>query len=126
MSLGELAFHIAMIPRAIADLASLTEQEVPTVPRPEAKSVAELTSMLAAGLAHATEKLRGWGDGGLDVLLTLTRGGKPVLQMPRYNLVRAVMLNHWYHHRAQLTLYFRLLGLPVPAVYGGSADEVPF
>lgn len=126
MSLGQVAFHLAMIPRAIADLAGVTEQELPNVPRPEAKSVEELTTTLSSGLAYAAEKLRGWGDEGLDVLLTLNRSGKPVLQMPRYNMVRSIMLNHWYHHRAQLTLYFRLLDLPVPSVYGGSADELPF
>lgn len=126
MSLGQLAMHVARIPRAIADLVSVTEQELPVVPRPEAASVAELTSTLDSGLTYAAEKLRGWGDEGLDVLLILKRDGKPVLQMPRYNMVRAVMLNHWYHHRAQLTLYFRLLDLPVPAVYGGSADELAF
>jgi len=41
-------------------------------------------------------------------------------------MLRAVMLNHWYHHRAQLTVYLRLLDVPVPAVYGASADEMPF
>jgi uncharacterized damage-inducible protein DinB len=40
--------------------------------------------------------------------------------------VRAVMLNHWYHHRGQLTVYLRLLDVPVPSVYGPSADENPF
>ena len=126
MSLGQLALHVAMIPGRIADLVSEPEREIPNVPRPEAKSVEELTSTLSASVAHAIEKLRGWGDEGLDVGLRLTRNGKTVLQMPRYNMIRAVMLNHWYHHRAQLTVYLRLLDVPVPAVYGASADEVPF
>ena len=126
MSLGQLALHVAMIPGRIADLVSEPEREIPNVPRPEAKSVEELTSTLSASVAHASEKLRGWGDEGLDVGLRLTRNGKTVLQMPRYNMIRAVMLNHWYHHRAQLTVYLRLLDVPVPAVYGASADEVPF
>jgi len=126
MSLGQLALHVAMIPGRIADLVSEPEREIPNVPRPEAKSVEELTSTLSASVAHASEKLRGWGDEGLDVGLRLTRNGKTVLQMPRYNMIRAVMLNPWYHHRAQLTVYLRLLDVPVPAVYGASADEVPF
>ena len=116
----------AMIPGRIADLVSEPEREIPNVPRPEAKSVEELTSTLSGSVEHASGKLRGWGDEGLDVGLRLTRNGQTVLQMPRYNMIRAVMLNHWYHHRAQLTVYLRLLDVPVPAVYGASADEVPF
>lgn len=126
MSLGQLALHVAMIPGRIADLVSEPESEIPNVPRPEAKAIEELTSTLSSSVAHASEKLRGWGDEGLDVGLRLTRNGQTVLQMPRYNMIRAVMLNHWVHHRAQLTVYLRLLDVPVPAVYGASADEVPF
>ena len=126
MSLGQLAFHVARVPGAIADLVSEPVREIPTVPRPEAKSVEEVMSTLSGSVAQASEKLRGWGDEGLDVMLRLTRNGQTVLQMPRYNMVRAIMLNHWYHHRAQLTVYLRLLDVPVPAVYGASADEVPF
>ena len=46
--------------------------------------------------------------------------------MPRVAFVRAIMLNHWYHHRGQLLVYLRLLNLPVPSVYGPTADENPF
>ena len=125
-SLGQLALHVAMIPGRIAELVSAAENEIPTVPRPEAKSAEELTSTLSSSVAHAAEKLRGWGDEQLDAMIRLSREGKTVLQMPRYNIIRAVMLNHWYHHRAQLTVYLRLLDVPVPAVYGPSADEAPF
>ena len=54
---------------------------------------------------------------------TLTVQGKQALQVPRIGLLRTIMLNHWYHHRGQLTVYLRLLDVPVPAVYGPSADE---
>lgn len=56
----------------------------------------------------------------------MTRGGKTLLQLPRGDVVRTIMLNHSYHHRGQLTVYYRLLGVPVPSVYGPSADENPF
>jgi uncharacterized damage-inducible protein DinB len=49
-----------------------------------------------------------------------------LMQMPRVAVVRNVMLNHWYHHRGQLSVYLRLLDVPVPSIYGPSADESPF
>jgi uncharacterized damage-inducible protein DinB len=56
----------------------------------------------------------------------LTAGGKEVMAMPRMGLLRSIMLNHWYHHRGQLSVYLRLLDVPVPVIYGRSADENPF
>ena len=53
-------------------------------------------------------------------------GGREVLAMPRAAFARAIMLNHWYHHRGQLLVYLRLLDVPVPSVYGPTADENPF
>jgi len=50
-------------------------------------------------------------------------GGSERLAMPRVAFVRAIMLNHWYHHRGQLQVYLRLLDVPVPSVYGPTADE---
>jgi uncharacterized damage-inducible protein DinB len=52
--------------------------------------------------------------------------GQEVMAMPRGAVLRAIMLNHWYHHRGQLSVYLRLLGVPVPSIYGPSADENPF
>jgi uncharacterized damage-inducible protein DinB len=49
-----------------------------------------------------------------------------LMQMPRAAVVRNIMLNHWYHHRGQLSVYLRLLDVPVPSIYGPSADESPF
>jgi len=96
------------------------------VPRPEATSTDEVLSLLAQSIDEAATKVRGFGDEGLDAMVRLTRGGQTVLQMPRYNMLRAVLYNHWYHHRGQLTVYLRLLDVPVPSVYGPSADEQPF
>ena len=56
----------------------------------------------------------------------LQSGGRDILTMPRVALVRAIMLNHWYHHRGQLLVYLRLLNQSVPSVYGPTADENPF
>ena len=51
---------------------------------------------------------------------------RQLLSRPRIEIVRTIMLNHWYHHRGQLSVYLRLLNVPVPVIYGRSADENPF
>ena len=53
-------------------------------------------------------------------------GDREVLALPVGALLRSIMLNHWYHHRGQLSVYLRELGVPVPSIYGPSADENPF
>ena len=56
----------------------------------------------------------------------MRRGTELLLEQPRAALVRALVLNHLYHHRGQLTVYLRLLDVPLPSIYGPSADENPF
>jgi len=57
---------------------------------------------------------------------TLTSGDKVIFTQPRIGVLRSIMLNHWYHHRGQLSVYLRMLDVPVPVIYGRSADENPF
>ena len=51
---------------------------------------------------------------------------REIFNKPRISVLRSIMLNHWYHHRGQLSVYLRLLEVPVPVIYGRSADENPF
>lgn len=126
MSLGTLALHVATVPGAIAKLVSEPTCEVPTFERAEATSRAELLSALDASVSNATAKLAGWEDEYLDAEWRMTQAGNTLLALPRIDMIRSVMLNHWYHHRGQLTVYLRLLEVPLPSVYGPSADENPF
>jgi hypothetical protein len=57
---------------------------------------------------------------------SLTGGGNTILALPRIAMVRSIMLNQWYHHRGQLSVYLRLFDISVPSIYGPSADENPF
>ena len=66
------------------------------------------------------------GDARLMAMWTLTKNGKVVLSMPRVSFIRAIMMNHIYHHRGQLSVYLKLLDVPIPSIYGPSADENPF
>jgi DinB family len=57
---------------------------------------------------------------------TLTKDGKVLMSIPRIGFIRSVLMNHLYHHRGQLSVYLRILEVPVPSIYGPSADENPF
>jgi uncharacterized damage-inducible protein DinB len=125
-SLGELALHTAQVPGAIADLITPDSREAFKFTQSEATSTAEILKALDDALANATGKLAGWSDGDLMTEWKLTAGPNTVMKLPRIAMVRTVMLNHWYHHRGQLSVYLRLLDIAVPSIYGPSADENPF
>lgn len=126
MTIGQLGWHLAALPRGIADLLSELEREAPNVPRPQPATVAEILAALDENIPYATKKLGEWGDEGLQQIWTLKFQGRTVFQIPRLAAVRAILLNHTYHHRGQLTVYLRLLDVAVPSVFGPSADENPF
>lgn len=126
MSLGTLALHVATVPGALADLVSEPVRDVPGFTPPEARSVAEILTALDASLARAKQRLTEFTDEDMRAEWQMTSGGRTLVALPRIEMLRAVMLNHWYHHRGQLTVYLRLLDVPVPSVYGPSADENPF
>jgi uncharacterized damage-inducible protein DinB len=127
MSLGQLALHIATVPGNVAELASHdTIAEPPQFVQPEAATAAELVPTLHASIAKARHHLGDFDDATMNATWRLMSGGRELMAMPRAALTRAIMLNHWYHHRGQLLVYLRLLDVPVPSVYGPTADENPF
>jgi uncharacterized damage-inducible protein DinB len=127
MSLGQLALHVARVPGDVAELAAIdTIPEPPTFGHPEARTAAELVPSLTDSVARAQRALGGFDDARMTAMWRLQSGGKDIMAMPRVAFVRAVMLNHWYHHRGQLLVYLRLLNQSVPSVYGPTADENPF
>ena len=127
MSLGQLALHVATVPGNVAELAAIdTVPEPPSFVQPEAATAAELVPSLTASVAKARQALGGFDDERMAATWRLQSGGKDILAMPRVAVVRAIMLNHWYHHRGQLLVYLRLLNQSVPSVYGPTADENPF
>ncbi len=127
MSLGQLALRVATTPGQVAELLSQSEFEVPEFGNfPEAKNAAELLPTLDQSVTRAKEVLNGLDDQTAMSTWKLTMNGKEVFAAPRIGVVRTIMLNHWYHHRGQLSVYLRLLNIPVPSIYGPSADENPF
>jgi uncharacterized damage-inducible protein DinB len=127
MSLGQLALHVATVPGNVAELAARdTIPEPPNFIQAEAATTAELVPSLAESVAKAKRALGGFDDEKMSAVWRLQSAGKDIMAMPRVAFVRAIMLNHWYHHRGQLLVYLRLLNQSVPSVYGPTADENPF
>jgi uncharacterized damage-inducible protein DinB len=125
-TLGELALHVAVVPGAIAGLASQSEVQVPDFVEQRPASAAELVSSLDSSIAKAKSLLDGMDDATLMSSWRMMQGDREIFSLPRLMLLRSVMLNHWYHHRGQLTVYMRELGIPIPSIYGPSRDENPF
>jgi uncharacterized damage-inducible protein DinB len=127
MTLGVLAWHIAFMPAWVAmaakpDVYDLTGAEQP--PTPEAKS--EIIGAFEKGLADAGAYLDQLDDAAAMANWKMTMGEKEILSAPRIGFIRSVLLNHTCHHRGQLSVYLRLLDVPVPSIYGPSADENPY
>jgi uncharacterized damage-inducible protein DinB len=126
-SLGQLALHVATVPGNVAELAANDlVANLPAFIQPEAATAAELVPTLNESVAKARRALGGFDDAGMAATWRLQVGGRDIMAMPRVAVVRAIMLNHWYHHRGQLLVYLRLLNQSVPSVYGPTADENPF
>jgi uncharacterized damage-inducible protein DinB len=126
-TLGELALHVAIVPGAVAELiGSPSPAQVPQFTDPVPKSVAELIPALDESIAKAKKVLGGMNDSALTATWRMMQGEREVFAVPRVALLRSIMLNHWYHHRGQLSVYLRELDVPIPSIYGPSADENPF
>jgi uncharacterized damage-inducible protein DinB len=125
-SLGQMALHIAGIPGGVSKMVPLDDYEVPTFSQTEAASRTELLDTFEQGLATAREILSALDDEALAKPWTLRGNGRAIMTVPRGELIRSILLNHYYHHRGQLTVYLRLLNVPIPSIYGPSADENPF
>ncbi len=128
MSLGQLAIHIASVPGRMSALLQQDQFEVNpsgfTPPQP--KDVAEVNATFEESCKNAEQFLGSLSDDAAFRDFNLIVGGKPALTAPRIAMIRSIMMNHWYHHRGQLSVYLRLLDVPVPVIYGRSADENPF
>jgi uncharacterized damage-inducible protein DinB len=126
MSLGQLALHVATTPGGVSEAVRQSPFPVPGFVQASATAAAELLPALEQSVARAKENLRAIGDAGLANTWRVVDGERELMAMPVGAVVRFIMLNHWYHHRGQLSVYLRELGVPVPSIYGPSADENPF
>ncbi len=125
-SLGQLALHVASSPGAVAAAAVPDSTEAPSFAQPEPKSRQEVLDAFSKSLETAKDTLKKMDDARLMSMWSLTKNGKVLMSVPRIGFIRSILMNHAYHHRGQLSVYLRMLDVPVPSIYGPSADENPF
>lgn len=128
MSLGQLALHIASVPASLARISQLDEFDVAKAnfDPPAPQDVEEIGAAFEQSVCDAQACLSGMSEQKATGHWRLMANGLPIFNRPRVEVLRSVMLNHWYHHRGQLSVYLRMLDVAVPAIYGPSADENPF
>lgn len=127
MTAGQLALHLARVPGGVIQAAQQGSIPVPEFNKhiPQPSSVQEILSTLDGSIKTVREVLPQLDDGKMLETWRMTQGDKEVWSMPRAEFVRNIMLNHWYQHRGQFSVYLRMLNVLVPASWGPSADEPP-
>jgi uncharacterized damage-inducible protein DinB len=123
--IGALAIHVAQIPAWTSRILAAPEFDILTMNRvpPDIKTEHDLVLVSEENLQKAIEDLQKASDEDMMTIWTLRRGEQTVFSLPRVAAIRAMAMNHLVHHRGQLTVYLRLLDIPVPGIYGPSADE---
>ena len=130
-AMGGLATHIANLPSWIVlainqDSLDLAPGGVPTPPLQAVKSRQELLAMFDKNIAAARAAIASASDAHLMKPWSLLRNSQTLMTVPKIAVLRSFVMNHGIHHRAQLGVYLRLNDVPVPAIYGPSADEGMF
>jgi uncharacterized damage-inducible protein DinB len=128
MTLGQLAQHIALIPGNMARLSQQDGVDMATrkMEYASGESTAAILSTFDASVSTALSMLAGLDDAQANRTWRMTFGEREVFAVPRIAMLRTMLLHHMIHHRGELAVYLRLLDVPVPVIYGRSADENPF
>ncbi len=128
MPLGRIATHLSEIPTWAVN--ACTKDELDFAPPGETGfqpqilgTTTEILMQFDTNAADARKALAAMSDTDFMRPWTLKMGGEPIFTMPKISVVRTWVMNHMIHHRGQLSVFLRLLDVPVPATYGPSADE---
>jgi uncharacterized damage-inducible protein DinB len=127
MTAGQLALHIARVPAFVIQSVQVNSRQVPDFSNlmPQPSSVREVLDSYDEGVRLVRAALPQIDDSRMREAFRLVQGDKTVWAIPRGQFLREIMLNHWYQHRGQFSVYLRMLNVPVPATWGPSADELP-
>jgi uncharacterized damage-inducible protein DinB len=127
MTLGRLSEHLAELPQWVGTAVAESGLDLAAARRPDGyqppASRAAVLAMFDTNVAAARAALAGRTDAELMAPWTLRRGEHTVFTMPKAGVLRSFVFNHIIHHRGQLSVYLRLHDVPLPSIYGPSADE---
>ena len=124
MSAGQLALHIAQVPGNIARDAQQSSAQVPDFSnRRQPADLQEVLKAFEESIATVKSILPRFNDTSMQETWHMMKGDRELAAMPREQFLRNIMLDHWYQHRGQFSVYLRLLNVAVPASWGPSADE---
>lgn len=128
MTLGQLALHVATVCGSVGNFLEIDGFDVNDADFDPAQPASkdEIMRRFEEEQANARAKLEALDNDRAMSDWTLTKGGEQVWSIPKIVLARNLMFNHVYHHRGQLSVFLRLLDVPVPVTYGKTADENPF
>lgn len=122
MPMGYLAVIVAEVPRWVATMAKEPELDFVTFTHPDVKTPADLVAYFDKNMEDARATLKGMPDEKFAEMFALKANGKVLTTLSREDNIEPA-LRHWVHHRGQLTVYLRLNNIPVPSIYGPSADD---
>jgi uncharacterized damage-inducible protein DinB len=124
-TLRMLISHLANIPGWLPMTLDTAELDFATqdFKTPQVESVAHALQSLGANAAAAREKLRAATDGAINEIWTMRAGPQIFFSDTKYVVIRGFVINHLVHHRGQLSVYLRLLDVPLPKIYGPTADD---
>lgn len=123
MTLGRLTAHLAEIPGWVDPTLNLPGLDLSGYKPTEIGTARENLALFDSNVEQAKGAMPGKSNQDLMVPWALSMGSRKIFEMPRIAVMRGFILNHSVHHRAQLGVYLRMLGLPLPSIYGPSADE---
>ena len=123
-TLGQLAIHLAFLPEWISRIVEKAEFDLSSggFKRPEFVSTESLLSLFDENVANAIKAVSGRSDKEMLINWTFRNGEQILFSVPRTAALRSFVMNHSIHHRGQLTVYLRLIDIPLPELYGSTAD----
>lgn len=126
MTAGQLALHLAVVPGNVVRAIKSPTGQAPDFSNPPSPiSRDEVLSRFDESIATVREQLPAFSDASMNEIFHVFAGEAEIFTRPRQDFIRNIMFSHWYQHRGQFSVYLRILGIPVPASWGPSADEQP-